>query len=188
MAEEKQKREIVPVAQGKVRKKSLAEKAGDVLLSEDTRVVKDKVFEDYIIPGIRNFLADVIIGGLEIALFGSSRGRRSGGSHVNYSSYSRRDDRRDSSYRMDRSDRSSRNSYNDIYFDTRGDAEEVLAGMEELVREYHEATVADLYSLAGVTKKQYTDNNWGWTDCRAFHVRRSGSGYMLDFDPPIYLD
>ena len=189
MAEEK--KEIKQIVSGHVKEKSLAEKAGDVFLSEDTRTVKNYILWDVLIPAIKNSIADVIIGGIEMALFGSTRGRRSsssgGTSHVNYSSYSR-DDRRDiSGRRVVNANRSSRYDFNNIVLDSRGDAEEVISSMEDLVRDYGEATVADLNSLVGITGK-FIDNKWGWTDCRDFHVSRSGRGYILDFNPPIYLD
>lgn len=190
MAEEK-KKEVTQIVTGHVKSKSLAEKAGDVFLSEDTRTVKNYILWDVLIPAIKNSVADVIIGGIEMALFGSTRGRRSagngGGSRVNYSGYSR-DNRSDMpSRRVVSVDRSSRYDFNNIILDTRGDAEEVISSMEELVRDYGEATVADLNSLVGITGK-FVDNKWGWTDCRDFHVSRSGRGYVLDFNPPIYLD
>ena len=190
MAEEK-KKEVRQIVSGRVKEKSLAEKAGDVFLSEDTRTVKNYILWDVLIPAIKNSIADVIIGGIEMALFGSTRGRRSsangGTSRVNYTSYSR-DDRRDlGSRRVVSVDRTSRYDYGNIILDSRGDAEEVISSMEDLIRDYGEATVADLNSLVGITGK-FVDNKWGWTDCRDFHVSRSGRGYILDFNPPMYLD
>lgn len=188
MAEEK-KKELRQIVSGRVKEKSLAEKAGDVFLSEDTRTVKNYILWDVLLPAIKNGLADVIIGGVEMALFGSARGRRSSGGsgHVNYSSYSRDNRHDNSSRRVVSADRSSRYDFNNIILDSRGDAEEVISTMEDLVRDYGEATVADLNSLVGITGK-FVDNKWGWTDSRDFHVTRSGRGYVLDFAAPIYLD
>ena len=188
MPEEK-KKEITQIVSGKIREKSLAEKAGDVFLSEDTRTVKNYILWDVLIPAIKNGLADVVIGGIEMALFGSTRGRRSSGgsSHVNYTSYSRGDNRDNYGRRVVNTDRNSRYEFSNVYLDSRRDAEEVISAMEDLVRDYGEATVADLNSLVGITGK-FIDNKWGWTDCRDFHVSRSGRGYVLDFNAPIYLD
>ena len=188
MPEEK-KKEVKQIVSGRVKERTLAEKAGSYFLSEDTRTVKNYILWDVLLPAIKNGLADVIIGGVEMALFGSARGRRSSGgsSHVNYSSYSRNDRRDGSSRRVVNADRASRYEFNNIILDSRGDAEEVIATMEDLVKEYGEATVADLNSLVGITGK-FVDNKWGWTDSRDFHVTRSGRGYILDFEPPIYLD
>ena len=190
MSDEIKKKEITQIVSGKIKEKSLAEKAGDVFLSEDTRTVKNYILWDVLIPAVKNSIADVIIGGIEMALFGNTRGRRSssgGNSRVNYTSYSRGDNRDLSSRRVVNTDRSSRYEFNNVYLDSRRDAEEVIASMEDLIRDYGEATVADLNSLVGITGK-FIDNKWGWTDCRDFHVSRSGRGYVLDFNPPIFLD
>lgn len=190
MAQEN-KKEVTQIVKGKIREKTALEKAGDVFLSEDTKTVKNYILWDVLIPAIKNGLADVIIGGIEMALFGSTRGRRSssggGSSRVNYTSYSRDNNRDSYGRRVANTDRNSRYEFNNVYLDSRSDAEEVIASMEDLVRDYGEATVADLNSLVGITGK-FIDNKWGWTDCRDFHVSRSGRGYILDFNPPIYLD
>ena len=184
------KKEVRQVATGHVKKKTVLDKAGDVFLSEDARSVGEYIIYEVIIPTLKNGIADVIIGGIEMALFGSSRGRRSrngGGKIVDYASYSSDSRRNISNYRMANTNHSNRYDFNDVYLDSRGDAEEVIASMEDLVRDYGEATVADLKSLVGITGRPI-DNKWGWTDCRDFHVSRSGRGYVLDFAQPIYLD
>ena len=188
---EEEKRKVRQVASGKIRKKTLAEKAGDAFFSEDTRTVKEYLFWEVLIPTLKNGIADLFIGGIEMALFGSTRGSRSssrgGDKHVNYSSFSRDDRRSSVSRRVDRSSRDDRYDYSNIILDSRAEAEEVILNMEELVSKYGDATVADLNSLVGITGK-HTDNKWGWTDSRDFHLSRSGRGYILDFNPPVYLD
>ena len=186
---DKEKRQVQQIVSGKIKEKSLAEKAGDVFLSEDTRTVKNYILWDVLIPAIKNGVADVIIGGLEMALFGSARGRRSvsNGTHINYSGYSRDGRRNSTNNRVVSVDRASRYDFNNIILESRGDAEEVIACMEDLVKEYGEASVADLNSLVGITGK-FVDNKWGWRDSRDFHVTRAGRGYILDFEAPEYLD
>ena len=134
----------------------------------------------------------MVIGGIEMALFGSTRGSRRNSSrgregHVSYTSYYDTDNRNVSRSRVSSPDRSSRYNFSDIELESRGDAEEVISTMEELVLKYGEATVADLCSLVGITPK-HTDNKWGWTDRRDFNYRRAGRGYVLDFADPEFLD
>lgn len=187
---EQQKKEIKPVAKGRVKEKSVGSKVAGAFLSEDSRTVGNYIIWDVLVPGLKNAVADMVIGGIEMALFGSTRGSRSsrsgGGKVVSYSSYY--DSGRSASSRrtVDRSDHSSKYDFSDILLDTRGEAEDVVSSMEELVRNYGEASVADLCSLVGVTS-QFTDNKYGWTDCRDFSYRRSGRGYILDFAKPVYL-
>lgn len=187
-----EKKDLAPVAQGRIKEKGPGEKMAEVFLSEDTKNVKNYVIWDILIPGIKNALADIVIGGIEMALFGSTRGSRSGSSRrggetrVSYRSYYDSDRDVPGRSRVDRSGSSSEYDFSNILLDSRGDAETVILHMEELVDHYGEATVADLCSLVGVNSK-HTDNNWGWTDIRDFGFRRSGRGYILNFAKPIYL-
>lgn len=185
MAEEK-KKELKPIAKGHVKEKGLGEKAAEAILSEDTKTVGSYILWDVIIPSVKNTIADMVIGGIEMVLFGSSRGSRrsKSGSRVSYSGYydSKFDRDEPRGYR----DRRNQYSYDDILLDDRGEAEEVVSTMEDLVRRYGEASVADLCSLVGVNSK-HTDQKWGWTDPRDFSYRRSGRGYILDFAKPEYL-
>lgn len=187
-----EKKEITQVATGHVKEKGLGEKVAGSLLSEDTRNVKNYIIWDVLIPGIKNAIADMVVGGIEMALFGSTKSRkpsssyRGGETHVSYRNYYRDDDRSSYSSRMDLRNRSSRNSCNDIVLDNRGDVEEVIMSMEELVHKYGEASVSDLYSLVGISSS-FQDNKWGWRDTRDFGYTRSGRGYRLEFNPPIFL-
>lgn len=184
MAEEK--KEVKQIVKGSVKEKSLAEKAGDLFLSEDAKTVKEYFLWNILIPGFKNAIADVV----EVMLFGSGRGRRSsrgGETHVSYNGYYDRSSRSNSGSRMDRANRPDKYDFSSICLDTRGDAEEVVYAMEELVKKYGEATVADLNSLVGVTSR-HTDIKWGWTDVRDFNYRRLGRGYILDFEQPVFLD
>ena len=189
---EENKREVKPIVKGKVHEKNLGEKAAEAFLSEDTRTVKNYILWDVIVPAIKNTLADVVIGGIEMVLFGSSRGsrnrtQRGGATRVSYTDYYEGPSNGESNSRVGDRFRDDKYSYSDILLDTRGEAEDVITTMEELIDRYGEATVADLYSLVGVAGRPHTDNKWGWSDKRDLSYRRSGRGYVLDFAKPIYL-
>lgn len=188
MAEDK--KEIRQVANGRLKEKNVGDKIADAFLSEDTRTVGNYILWDVFIPGIKNAFADMIIGGIEMAFFGSTRGRRrnnGGESRVSYQSYYRDNNRSYSSDRVDRHYRSSRDGYNDIFIGSREEVEDVRISMEELISKYGEASVADLYSLVGISNTPQ-DNKWGWRDIRDISFARSRGGYVTDFNPPIYLD
>ena len=184
---ENDKKEVRTVAHGKVHEKSLGEKAMDIMLSEDTRTVRDYFFWDILVPGIKNGIYDFI----GMALFGSRRGGHGrserGRGYVSYRDYYDDDRRERSSGRVARSDRTSDYDFSDIEFETRGEVEEILQEMERLIKKYDEATVADLCRVIGMTGR-FTDNNYGWRDCRDFSYRRSGRFYVLDFARPEYLN
>ena len=69
-------------------------------------------------------------------------------------------------------------SYNDIVFSNRGDAEEVLSRMEELLERFEVVSVADLFDLAGFSFK-YTDDKYGWTNLQDARVDRVCGGYVI---------
>ena len=78
-------------------------------------------------------------------------------------------------------------SYNDILLDNRGEAEEVLARMDELVATYGMVSVADLNELVGITGN-YTDNNYGWTNIKSAYVQRVRDGYLIKLPRAIPID
>lgn len=173
-------KKIQKVVQGKVkvRPKSGARKLAGAFISEDASNVGSYVFSDILIPAAKKAISDIVRDGIDMILYGESRGRRSStnSSYVSYRDYSRRDDDRD---RFRDSGRS-RAGYDpdDIVLETRGEAEEVLSRMDELIDTYGVVSVADLYDLVG-KRTEYTDNKYGWKNIRnaePIHVR---DGWLL---------
>lgn len=170
-------RHLEKVIQGetKKRKKSEVRKFASLFTPEDTVGVKEYILFDIVIPGIKNAMMDV----LSIMLFGEAgRSRRSDGSGRSKLTYHRGsiDERRERDYARPRS---SSFEYDDILFETRGDAEVVLDQLDAEIEQYGMASVGDLYDLAGVTCRSYTANKYGWTDIRNAKVVRVSDGYIL---------
>lgn len=167
------KKEIKPIAKAKTKKKN---KLVDTFISEDAANIKSYVVMDVLVPAIKKAVSDIVTDGISMLLYGdTSHGSRrsSNSSHVNYTRYSsdRRDDR-GSSYR------NTRYSHDDVILETRGEAEEVLDRMCELIDTYGVVSVADMYDLVGITCN-YTDNKYGWTNLRNAEPVRVRDGYML---------
>ena len=161
----------------KTKKKSEMNKIKDLFISEDAANVKSYILMDVLVPAVKKAISDIVTDGVSMILFGTtgSRSSRGNSSFISYDKFSRReDDRRYSNIRT-------RSGYNfdDIYLESRGEAEEVLSRMDELIDMYGVVSVADLYDLVGITGN-YTDNKYGWTNIRnAEAVRVMGGGYML---------
>lgn len=161
----------------KTKKKSEMNKLKDLFISEDAANVKSYILMDVLVPAVKKAISDIVTDGVSMILFGTTGNRSSRGnsSFISYDKFSRReDDRRYGSART-------RSGYNfdDIYLESRGEAEEVLSRMDELIDMYGVVSVADLYDLVGITGN-YTDNKYGWTNIRnAEPVRAMGGGYML---------
>ena len=73
-----------------------------------------------------------------------------------------------------------------ILFDIREDAEIVLGKMMELLQVFHNASIDDMYDLAGITSPLgYTGANYGWKDLTGARVRPYGSKYVIELPPAI---
>lgn len=169
----------------KTRKKSKFSKIADEFISEDAKNVKSYVFGEVLIPAIKKAISDIVTDGIDIILYGESRrgNKRSTADRVSYRNYY--DDRRPS--RIDRSNVLYGYNYDDIILSTRGEAEDVLARMDELMDTYGLVRVADLYDLVGITGN-YTDNKYGWTNIRSAEIMRVRDGYMIKMPRAVPID
>lgn len=76
--------------------------------------------------------------------------------------------------------------FEDIYFETRQDAELVLGKMMEFVAEYGWITVGELHSWLGLPS-DYAHENWGWTELHGTRVLFTTEGYVIDLREPVYF-
>lgn len=191
--EQKQNQEVVerkkiePVAKAKTKKKSEVKKFADVFIAEDITSVKNYIVNDVLIPAAKKAISDIITNGIDMILYGESRGRdrrRDGGSRVSYTKYYERDRDRDYDRRRERR---SVYDYDDIILDSRREAEDVLNRMDDLIDAYGMVSVADLYDLVGVSGN-YTDNKYGWTNLRNAEVRRTRDGYLIKLPKALPFD
>lgn len=168
--EEKKKVEKVVVGQVKVKKKGGLGKVFRNIVSEDAKDVKTYLISDIVIPTIKKTITDTV----DMILYGGSRKNRSATSRVSYRSFY--DEPRSRDVREPVT--TVGYNYDDIIIPTRGEAEEVLSGMNDILDRYQIVSVADLYDLVGLTGN-YTDNKYGWTNLRDVDVQRVRDGYML---------
>ena len=166
----------------KSKKKSGLHKITNVFVPEDVDDVKSYIFEDIVVPAVKDIILDAVRAFLGVN--GNSRGKSSSASKISYRKYY--DDR-------ERRDRESSNrtrtgyEYDDIILDNRGEAEDVLSRMDELIDTYGVVSVADFYDLVGITGN-YTDNKYGWSDIRNASVVRVREGYMIKLPKALPLN
>lgn len=163
----------------KSKKKSGLQKISNVFIPEDVENVKSYIFEDIIVPAVKDIILDAVRAFLGVE---KRSGRNSTASKVAYRSYYEKENRRDYTSRT-----RAGYDYDDIILDNRGEAEEVLARMDELIATYGLVSVADFYDLVGVTGN-YTDNKYGWTDIRNASVIRVRDGYMIKLPKALPLN
>ena len=179
---------VEKVVHGKVKtKKNNARKLTNVFITEDAANVKNYVLFDVIVPSIKKALYDLVVGALDITLFGGrcgSNSKRSISDKVSYRDYNSISKRDERSY--GNTVTTSGYSYDDIVLETRGEAESVLSRMDEIIDEYDSVRVADLYDLVGITG-DYTDNKYGWTNIRNARVVRTRDGYKIEMPRALPL-
>lgn len=164
----------------KSKKKNGIQKITDVFIPEDVDNVKTYVFEDVIVPAVKDIILDAVRAFLGID---KKSGRNSNASKVAYRSYYDKDNRRDSNATRIRTGY----DFDDIILDNRGEAEDVLARMDELIDTYGLVSVADFYDLVGVSGN-YTDNKYGWSNIRSASVIRVRDGYMIKLPKALPLN
>lgn len=163
----------------KSKKKNGLQKITNVFVPEDVENVKSYILEDIVVPAVK----DVILDALRAFLGVDKKGGRSTASKVSYRSCYEKDNRRD----YGRTRTQTGYDYDDIILDNRGEAEDVLLRMDELIATYGLVSVADLYDLVGVTGN-YTDNKYGWYDIRNASVIRVRDGYMIKLPKAVAIN
>lgn len=173
------------------RKKPLSRRFMETFGGGDAKGTASYVVAHILVPAAKDMLADAVTQGFERMIFGESRSgnRRPGRSSgpAGYVAYNRMGGSRGPIGRGEREDsreisRRARthHEFDEIILDNRVEAEHVLEKLEEIIAQYGECTVSDLYDLVGITS-QHTDGKWGWSDLQDARVEfLRGGGYLLD--------
>ena len=173
-------KKVEKVTTGKVvtKKKSGIAKAAEMFFAEDIRSVKRYVIMEVLLPALKRTFLDMVNNGADMLVNGEITRSRSNtpGSKVSYRSYY---DRRDEPARVRRDSRyGSAYDYDELVFETRGDAERVLVTLDEIMDTYKMVKVADLYDASGRTPSSVM-YNYGWTDIHTASVVRTVDGYYM---------
>jgi hypothetical protein len=187
------KPEAVRITTNKVvqRKKPLGSRIKEMFVGGDARSVGQYLLQDVFVPAARDMIADMVSQGAERMIFGEARstprrGARGpvGGNngYVSYNRFSSGAAQRDSARPFSQRSRASHN-FDEICLETRVEADEVIDALFTLIQKYEWVSVADLYSIVGITAK-FTDQNWGWKDLRGLGATRVSDGYLLNIPRP----
>lgn len=165
----------------KTKKKNGIQKFTDAFAADDLDAIKTYILEDIVIPAIKDVVLDAVKAFLGVE---NRSNKRSTASKISYRSYYDKANDRDG-YNSSRT----KNGYNydDIILDNRGEAEEVLSRMDELIATYGLVSVADLYDLVGISCN-YTDNKYGWTNICSASVVRIRDGYLIKLPRALPLN
>lgn len=169
------------IAKAKVHKKSAIKEALRTFFAQDLPEIAEHLVIDVAIPAAKNAITDMVTQGIQQLLYGEvDPRRRSTSGYTSYSSSSR-------PYRGRPERREPRQpkptNVEDLVFDTRGDAVDVIEFIAEQIEEYGQVSVADLMSSVGI-QPRYTDERWGWTTTDAFEIRQIREGWLVSADRP----
>ncbi len=183
--EERPKREKIVTGGVQSRKKSTLRKFTDLFVAEDFATMKRYLISDLIIPKAK----EVISEGIDSILYGEgARKKQKQSNRTPYRSYWEKQNEPSGPSTF----RSGTGGYelDDIILNSRGDAEQVLIQMDDIVESYGVVSVADLYDLVGITTNNYMDCKYGWTTNirNASVVRGRQGGYMLKFPRPMPIN
>jgi hypothetical protein len=170
-------------------RKNEVRKIADIFISEDVSNVKNYIFMDVLVPAIKKAIYDIVTNGIDMFLYGGTgKGKNSNtpGAKVSYRNYY--EQKNNSNYRGSENVRSNTGfEYDDIEFQSRGEAEAALKQMHDTVTRYGMVTVADLYDMAGLSAP-YTSQKYGWLSVNGVNVVRTRDGYVLKLPRAVPID
>ena len=200
--EEKERPKLQADIQGGVslKRKTPGQRFVDRFIKTDLQTVGSTLFDDVIVPAILDMLYKAGHDALSMFIYGDTRGSRTGGLKTiggivrDYTSYSRdsisrtRDRDRVDIYRSEDSVK-----YNNLVFEIRGDAENILFNMRDYINTYDDIQIIKLYELVreqtGIQiPMNAQDAKFGWSDLTNACVRQVRGGYLLELPNPIVLE
>ena len=185
--EEVAEKKVEKVVSGKTstKKKSGIRKLSDTFLSEDVSNVKSYIFSEVLLPAAKKLVSDIVTNGTNMLLYGEIKNKKGNSSKVSYSRYY---DDRSRDYRSP----VVRNNfdYDEIIFETRGDAEAVLDAMYDILNQYKVVSVAELYDLAFFKQKTAYGiclSDWSSDVCSSDLIAKA-HGYILKLPRALAID
>ena len=189
---ESERPQLERVVVGKVsqKKKTPGQRFSETFLNNgDVKSIGSTILLDVIVPAFKEMLFNSIRDGFSMLLWGDTRASKSttrNGSiirdYTSYSNYSYSSRPRQESIVSDESPK-----YNNLIFERRADAEDVVYHLRDSLNRYDSVTIMNLYELVGIgTNPQH--NKWGWTDLTNIRIRHVRDGFLLELPPPIYLE
>lgn len=180
--------EAVIAGSAKTRKKGEIKKFTDAFIAEDANNVKSYILMEVVVPNVKKAISDIVTTAIDMLLYGESGRRKKNGtaSKYSYQNYYEWDVDRVRAGAV--SNRRNTPDYDDIAFDTRGDAEAVLDAMNDIISQYGTVSVSDLYDLARVPNDNFTMNRYGWKNIGGATAVRVRDSYILKLPRAIPLN
>ncbi len=186
------------VIKGKRKKRNLLERGADLLLgSSGVKSVLHSVAEDVIIPSVKDVLYESLSSGFERLIY---RGDERPVSSRYSSSRTKVQDTRTNRTNYASTYKSSSTSYSSgrkyekhkgiepVIFASNREALDVLAELNDEIRQNGFVRVADFYNITGYDDIQHVDNYFGWENVNDCIIRHTRDGWVLYMSEPVSLD
>lgn len=171
-----------PSVKGHVKKSSPMSGAVNDILDNIGRYALEEVIK----PTLRSSIHNILTTAIDIVIYGEDGGPRRRDSRRSYDSYYDRYDRRGRDRDYDRRERRShrdrdrdRLTWEDIVYDSRGEAERAIEDMKDIIDRYGKAYVIDLCEVSSVTSDNYMDSRYGWYDFDDARSKPTYDGYRI---------
>ena len=175
--------EAVVVGTAKTRKKGELQKFVNEFVPGNFSIIKSDILRNIIVPSLKKAVSDIVKVGIDMILYD---GKQTQSSKVSYRNYYDRDN--DKVRAGSSINRCNNLDYDDILFETRGDAETVLDAMNDIISQYGIVTISDLYDLARVPNDNFTLNRYGWSSISGACAIRVRDGYILKLPRAIPIN
>lgn len=180
----------------RIKKKGMLHRLGKAMLEDSLDNVKERTFNDVIVPGMKMLLFDAVVDTLDAMIFGNSglaprgyqnRPRAFNNQQTSYSSYY-------NNHAARRPQRASKEEYgghsmdpDDVIVGTRREANRLLNDMNDYIRQYGQASIATLYDMVGLDS-DWTDDQYGWSSIKGAQIRHVRDGYLIVLPPTHELE
>ena len=148
------------------------------------------VIADAIVPTLKDALVSIITNGINILVYGDSDSSGSSRpiSSISYghTNYSRISTDRKTGGRPNAQNKN-RQNFDDLIFESRGEAQIVLDELRNAIDKYGVVTVLDAYDLCGETAP-YTSDKYGWMNLENAYIERNRQGYVIRFPRAVPID
>jgi hypothetical protein len=193
---EEEPKKVRRVVRGEVirKKRTLIQSIAEAIVGDGSRDVVGYILNEVLLPAAKSTIQDMVTSGIEMFLYGESKGPSRGRrdkdrSVVSYNSYYKNRDRDDDRREHRRAAKYvDRFNLNEIYFKEHGDAEGVLEELCDRLEEYDEVTVADFFELANIDGATWVHHKYGWTDLKRAYNTHTRHGWAIVLPDPEELE
>lgn len=173
----------------------------EIFIAEDLGTVKSKVFESVVVPSVKDFLYTLGTSTLGLIFYGENAVKAKNsfkssfltgsGNRISYQSYWASNLANPETVQKKLTNQTV-SGYAQPLFSSFQEANDVYQALLEMMDNYPEVTVSDLYSLPEVSKNGYQNeavfNNWGWKNLGNAHIELTPNGYTLNLPQPKHLE